>query len=224
MIQTTRRTFIKKSLGALSGIWVLFGPIFSGAQWVWGRTKKIILPKGTKRESLIGKNPADLDTRNLEITPLPEFRTMGLTELEISPDSWRLNIDGQVRNPIEFKLEEITSLPSIERDVLLICPGFFANHGHWKGVSIGPLLNKAGVMDHVTHVTIHGAAGADNKRNRFPIGDILSGKVFLAYQVNEYDLPQKHGYPLRVVAEDYYGFTWVKYVYRITAEKDDDTN
>ena len=75
-------------------------------------------------------------------------------------------------------------------------------------------------MDNITHIIIHGAAGADDKSERFPIADILSNKVFLAYQVNGYPLPQKHGYPLRVVAEDYYGFTWVKYVYRVTTEKE----
>jgi sulfoxide reductase catalytic subunit YedY len=224
MTNTTRRTFIKKGLGVISGIWVLFGPLLSGVQWVWGQTKKIILPKGTKRESLISKDPADLDTRHLEITPLPEFRTMGLTDLEINPKTWRLRIDGEVQNSIEFNLEEITSLPSIERDVLLICPGVFANYGRWKGVSIGPLLKRAGIKDNVTHITIHGATGVEDDSNRFPIGDILSGKVFLAYQVNGEKLPRKHGYPLRVVAEDYFGFNWVKYVYRITVEKGDDSN
>jgi DMSO/TMAO reductase YedYZ molybdopterin-dependent catalytic subunit len=219
MIHTTRRTFIKKSLGVLSGIWVLFTPLFTGVRWVWGQTKKIILPKGTTRESLISKNPADLDTRNLEITPLPEFRTMGLTDLEVNPKTWRLSIDGEVQNTIQFNLKEIISLPSVERDVLLICPGVFVNYGRWKGVSIGPLLKKAWMKDQVTHITIHGATGADDKSNRFPIRDILSGKVFLAYQVNGETLPRKHGYPLRVVAEDYYGSNWVKYVYRITAEK-----
>jgi sulfoxide reductase catalytic subunit YedY len=49
--------------------------------------------------------------------------------------------------------------------------------------------------------------------------DILSDKVFLAFGVNGEDLPRKHGFPLRVVAEDYYGYDWVKYVYRVTAER-----
>jgi DMSO/TMAO reductase YedYZ molybdopterin-dependent catalytic subunit len=33
-------------------------------------------------------------------------------------------------------------------------------------------------------------------------------------------LPQKHGFPLRLVAEDHYGARWVKYVDRITAVAD----
>jgi len=32
------------------------------------------------------------------------------------------------------------------------------------------------------------------------------------------ELPPKHGAPLRVVAEDYYGSDWVKYVDRISVE------
>jgi sulfoxide reductase catalytic subunit YedY len=43
--------------------------------------------------------------------------------------------------------------------------------------------------------------------------------VFLAYQVNGQALPKKHGFPLRVVAEGYYGGDWVKYVYKVVAHK-----
>ncbi|MBW2515672.1 MAG: molybdopterin-dependent oxidoreductase, partial [Deltaproteobacteria bacterium] len=46
-----------------------------------------------------------------------------------------------------------------------------------------------------------------------------SDKVFLAYEVNGEKLPVRHGFPLRIVAEDYYGDDWVKYVYRIEAIK-----
>lgn len=47
---------------------------------------------------------------------------------------------------------------------------------------------------------------------------VLSNKVFLAYAVNGKPLPQKHGFPLRVVAEEHYGFNWIKYVHKITIE------
>ncbi|HHP7236161.1 MAG TPA: molybdopterin-dependent oxidoreductase [Desulfobacterales bacterium] len=44
-----------------------------------------------------------------------------------------------------------------------------------------------------------------------------SDQVFLDYEVNGVPLPQKHGFPLRLVAEDHYGARWVKSVDRITA-------
>ncbi len=46
--------------------------------------------------------------------------------------------------------------------------------------------------------------------------DVISNRVFLAYQVNGEVLPRRHGFPLRVVAEGYYGYDWVKYVRKIT--------
>jgi sulfoxide reductase catalytic subunit YedY len=110
-------------------------------------------------------------------------------------------------------------MPSIERNVLLICPGFFAYHARWKGISVAKLLETAGLGSDVTEVTFSGPNGRYEKTDRFPIEDILSDKVFLAYSVNGSVLPKKHGFPLRVVAEDYYGGEWVKYVYKITANK-----
>jgi len=51
----------------------------------------------------------------------------------------------------------------------------------------------------------------------FTPAEVAAGKVFLAYAVNGQALPQKHGFPLRVVAEDRFGSDWVKYVYKIEA-------
>jgi sulfoxide reductase catalytic subunit YedY len=73
--------------------------------------------------------------------------------------------------------------------------------------------------ENATHVTVRGPRGASEKVERFPIQDILSNKVFLAYGVNGQILPQRHGFPIRIVAEGYYGDDWVKYVDVITVEK-----
>ncbi len=210
-----RRNFLKL---ALTGLGLLLNWPLSGLRWAWAETKRVILPKGTKRESLIGRNPAELDARNLEVTPLGDFGTMGLTDHGVNLDAWRLEVGGHVRRPLSLDYSHIKGLPSIERNVLLICPGVFANHGSWKGISINEVLRRAEVMDGVTHVTIRGPKGPNEKAVRYPIGDILSNKIFLAYGVNGRELPKEHGFPLRVVAEDYYGYDWVKYVEGITAD------
>ena len=56
----------------------------------------------------------------------------------------------------------------------------------------------------------------DGKSATFSLADILTDKIFLAYQVNGKELPRKHGFPLRVVAEDSYGSDWLKYVNRVS--------
>jgi sulfoxide reductase catalytic subunit YedY len=71
----------------------------------------------------------------------------------------------------------------------------------------------------ITHVTFRGPEGSYEKVERFEMTEIVSHKVFLAYQVNGRVLPRKHGFPLRIVAEDHYGSSWVKYVYKIEVHK-----
>ena len=213
----TRRQFIKLTIKLLTGLGLLFSSVGSGLRKAYAQTKRILLPKGTALSTLTNKNPADLDTRNLELLPLQEFRTMGLTDHEVDLNTWRLEIGGHVTVASKLTYEQILELPSIERNVLLICPGVFSNHGRWKGISLMTLLDLARMKPGTTHVTAYGPQGPYEKVERFTIDDIRSDKVFLAYAVNGEALPQKHGYPLRIVAEDYYGANWVKYVYKIEA-------
>jgi DMSO/TMAO reductase YedYZ molybdopterin-dependent catalytic subunit len=214
-----RRQFIKLILGFFAGLGLLFSPLAVGIRWVWAKAQKIILPKGTQVKTLIGKNPANLDTRNLELTPTEKFGTMGLASHQVDLKKWQLEINGRVQRPIKLRYSQVTEIPSVKKDVLLICPGVFAYHARWEGVSVAKLLEKAQASSDATHVSFSGPEGWNEKTERFPIEDIRSDRVFLAYNVNNNALPEKHGFPLRAVAEGYYGSQWVKYVYKVTVHK-----
>ena len=214
----SKRRFLKISIKFITGISLLVSPLFSWIRLVRAKVQKMILPKDFPRKDLVDKNPADLDTHELDITPLKDFGTMGITDQETNLDVWRLKVEGLVERPFQLTYSQILTLPAIERNVLLICPGFFANHGRWKGISMTALLEKAIVKDKATLVTFRGPEGKYEKTERFYLKDALSDKVFLAYEVNGKPLPKKHGFPLRVVAEGHYGFNWVKYVHKITID------
>ena len=214
-----RRHFIKLILSGFAALGIMFSPLADAIRVVWARTKKIILPKGTRMEHLIGKDPADLDTRNLDLTPLDDFETMGLDDHRVNLNNWQLEIDGLVQRPIKLAYSRVIELAPVKRDVLLICPGVFAYHARWQGISVAKLLEMARINPDATHVIFSGPKGTREKSERFLIEDILSERVFLAYGVNDEILPRKHGFPLRVVAEGYYGGEWLKYVYKITAHK-----
>ena len=215
----TRRQFIKFSIKFLAGLGAFFSTMGKWLAKAYAETKRILLPKGTDLSTLSNKNPATLDTRNLEVRPLKDFETMGQDDYKVNLKSWRLVVEGNVDAATKLTYSRILELPSIERKVLLICPGFFANHGSWKGVSLMTVLNLARMKADTTHIIVSGPQGSYEKAEKFPIADVRSDKVFLAYQVNGVDLPQKHGFPLRIVAEDYYGSEWVKYVYKVEAIK-----
>jgi sulfoxide reductase catalytic subunit YedY len=214
----TRRQFLQTAITCLTTLGVFFNPAFSYIKTAYAKAKRILVPRGTKMKNLIGEDPAELDTSDLAVIPLKDFETMGDTEYKVNLEQWRLEITGKVKNPLQLTYTQILELPAIERKILMICPGFFSNHGLWKGVSIWELLQTAGMAEGITHVTLRGAASYGEKVDRFELEAIQSNHVFLAYQVNGEILPQKHGYPLRAVAADRHGSCWTKYVHTVEAD------
>ncbi len=154
-------------------------------------------------------NPAEIDNRNLEIDPLHQFGTMGPTDVAIELKAYRLKVTGKVMHPLSLSYEQILKYPSLTETVLLICPGFFSNNGRWTGVNLTSLVQEAQVKKEAQYIDINGVHG---KGVRIPIKKLNQKKIFLAYRVNGETLPQKHGFPLRLVYEDAYGYDWVKYV------------
>ena len=211
----TRREFIQ--LVARIGL-KSFGIIALGAikvRTVFAEIKKRILPRGTNPRELFDENPEYLDTRNLEVTPIGQFDTMGDTDIEIDLDDWRLEVTGAVQQPLRLTYADLLIMPAVERKVLLICPGFFSYHGDWKGVSVQALLKRAGVQPGSDRLRFFGESPLGDKNEIFTMADLEGDAVFLAYNVNGRALPRKHGFPLRVVAEGHWGSEWVKYVYKV---------
>jgi DMSO/TMAO reductase YedYZ molybdopterin-dependent catalytic subunit len=177
----------------------------------WAKAKQL-LPKGFPKNRLLNMNPAEIDNRNLEIDPLEKFGTMGPTDVVINSNTFRLKVTGKVERPFSLSYDQILKLPSLTETVLLICPGFFSNNGRWTGVSLKSLLQEAQVKKEAQYIDINGAHG---KGVRIPLKALDQKRIFLAYRVNREILPQKHGFPLRLVYEDAYGYDWVKYVEEI---------
>ena len=200
----SRRTFIRIGLGTF-----LLGWNFVSN--VWAKAKQL-LPKGFPKNQLLNMNPAEIDSRNLDIDPLKEFGTMGPTDIAIALKTYRLKVTGKVGRPLSLSYDEVLKHPSLTETVLLICPGFFSNNGRWTGVNLKSVLQEAQVKKEAQYIDISGAHG---KNVRIPLKALDQKKIFLAYRVNGETLPQKHGFPLRLVYEDAYGSDWVKYVEEI---------
>ena len=174
----------------------------------WALVRQL-LPKGFPKAKLLNMNPAEIDNRNLAVDPLKQFGTMGPTDVAIDLKTYRLKVSGKVGRPLSLSYDQILRYPSVTEVVLLICPGFFSINGRWTGVHLKDLLQEAQLKKEAQYVGINGAG---NKSVRIPVKKIIQKKIFLAYQVNGIKLPQKHGFPLRLVYEDAYGSGWVKYV------------
>ncbi len=197
----SRRIFLKIGLG----IFLLGWSFISN---VWAKAKQL-LPRGFPKNQLLNMNPAEVDNRNLEVDPLNQFGTMGPTDVAIDSKTYRLKVTGKVERPLSLSYDQILKYPSLTETVLLICPGFFSNNGRWAGVNLKSLIQEAQIKKEAQYIDI---VGVHEKRVRIPLKTLDQKRVLLAYRVNGETLPQKHGFPLRLVYEDAYGYDWVKYI------------
>ena len=213
-----RRQFLKIGIGFPVGLGLVLNPLFSLASKVFAMAPKrtAIIGSDKKDPAVMSQPGSQYDT---DLTDLRDFQTMGTTDYEVDLDEWRLKVFGLSKSPLSFTYQEILKLPSIEKKITLVCPGFFANTGLWKGLSIKELMENIAVDKHISRVVISGPEKPYTKRETFTLEDILTDKVFLAYGVNGETLPKRNGFPLRVAAEGHTGSEWVKYVYKISFEK-----
>ncbi|MCB2190776.1 MAG: molybdopterin-dependent oxidoreductase [Deltaproteobacteria bacterium] len=208
----SRRNFVTSLIKVSTGVFLGLGGL---AQSAGAAAKRKLLPKGTSAERLSHLNPQNVDASQLGITPLEKFETMGLSDHRVDIGTWRLEVAGKVDAPMSLDYSQVKSLPMVERKELLICPGVFSYKALYQGVLLKVLLAKAGLGKEAKEVIISGPRGSWSKKERFTLGEIHAGRVFLAWSVNGRPLPIKHGFPLRVVAPDHYGDDWVKYADKV---------
>ena len=96
----------------------------------------------TDRETLRNKDPALLDIRNLDPIPVMDFEAMGDSDYRVDIGEWRLELNGRAKKLLRLNYSQILALPSIERDVLLICPGFLPITAIGRAFLWRSILNK----------------------------------------------------------------------------------
>ncbi|CAB5085990.1 hypothetical protein D3OALGB2SA_963 [Olavius algarvensis associated proteobacterium Delta 3] len=212
----SRREFFRILAGVLTKAASVAVLLMTGARSAAAFFKRQMLPVGSDPSRLYDEDPKYLDTRNLEITPIIKFDTMGDANVEVDLDQWRLEVTGDVQKPLQLSYPEILKLPPIKRKVLLICAGLFSYHAEYTGISLRYLLEMGDAAKQASRLAFYGRGESFvGKKERFRIKEITEDKLFLAYSVNGQPLPRQQGFPLRLVAEDHVGNTWVKYVYKV---------
>ena len=169
------------------------------------------------------------EMRNVDssITSTEDLHTTG-NPPEVDIETYRLEVEGLVDSPLSLTYEDILAYPTVTEVVLLICPGAFNDNAEWTGVPVWRLLEEAGIKSEATGVVFRAieapsstpySAGSGSYSSTIPIEEVTANNsIFLAHTVNGEMLPLEHGYPLRLVAKDRFGYDWVKWVERVVVE------
>ena len=92
----------------------------------------------------------------------------------------------------------------------------------WAGVDLAELFGELGISADASHLWAFGldhgefaGEAQDSYLKDIPLGRLEEGDVLIAYELNGAPLPQKHGFPARLVVPGYFGTNSVKWLSRL---------
>jgi sulfoxide reductase catalytic subunit YedY len=174
------------------------------------------LAPNTPKYNIINMDPGKVDPSDLPLDRIDQLQATGTPQKIEDISAWRLAVKGKgLDHAMSLGYADLLALPLVRKKVLLICPGVFEGYLEWEGVPLSVLLENARARSDFTNISFK---CYDGYSERFSREEATKHLLFLAVRVNGETLPAAHGYPVRLVAEDFYGGRWVKWITEIIVE------
>lgn len=165
--------------------------------------------------------PAEVrEYRGEQLSSIADFRENSIRGPQyVNASTYTLTIDGQVENRKEYSYDAlIERFPHYRKVVTLYCVEGWDVTILWEGVRVNDLLLEAGVKPGANTVIFY---AEDGYSSSLPLTYIEDRDILLAHAMNDVTLPAERGFPFELVAEDRWGYKWVKWVTRIEVSDDE---
>lgn len=151
------------------------------------------------------------EERQFERNTLFEGLHVTGSPVDIDIATFRLSVGGKVDRDLSLSFDDIMALATVDKRLVLECPGFFTDVGVWTGVPVRTILDLAGVQQGADTVRF---ISADNiYKTRIPLADVrASQEILVAYRFNGKPFHRVHGFPIRLTAGGREGSDWVKWL------------
>jgi len=144
-------------------------------------------------------------------TPTADFYRVdtNLTVPKVSKDSWKLEVDGDVKKPFSLTFDELAAMPLIERNITMTCVsnevgGGYIGAATWLGVRLTDILDRAGVGTSADQLL---STAVDGFTISTPLAAARDGRdAMVAIGMNGQALTDVHGFPARLITPGLYGF------------------
>jgi len=175
---------------------------------------------GTQNENVTSLTSVEVrEYEGERLSSIADFRENSIRGPQyINQSAYILEISGLVTRPISLSYNEvIEEYPAYEKKVTLFCVEGWEVTLLWKGVRVEDLLTTAGVNPAANTVIFY---AADGYSTSLPLDYIEDHDILLAHSMNGVVLPAERGFPFQLVAEDRWGYKWIKWVTRIEVSDD----
>ncbi len=130
-----------------------------------------------------------------------------------------MKVDGLVQQPLIYTYDDvINNHQSYQKLVTLDCVEGWSVTILWQGVLINDLIARAGIKPEAKIIIFH---AYDGYTTSLPLQYIQDNNIMLAYKMNDVVLPPERGFPFELVAEQKWGYKWIKWVTEIELSSDE---
>lgn len=132
---------------------------------------------------------------------------------QVNISTYHLTVSGLANRTRVFTYDEILAkYPHYSKVVTLHCVEGWDTTILWEGVLVRDILADAGPQTGADTVIL---TARDGYTTSFPLTYLIDRDILLAYRMNNVTLPVERGYPFQLVAEDKWGYKWIKWVEKI---------
>ena len=168
----------------------------------------------------------------------------------VDPETFRLEVKGEVDCPLSLSLDDFTRFPRRELVATIQCAGNrrselvdlkpipnelpwgseAVSNARWGGVALADVLAAARPGPGALHASFCGLDDVERHGKRFhfggsvPIAKAMSPELLLATEMNGEPLPPLHGFPVRVVVPGWIGARSVKWLHKVKLQAEPSDN
>lgn len=144
------------------------------------------------------------------INDLRDVSISGTQYIDI--EEYRLEITGLVEKTQKLTYEEVLDFSKYSKVVEINCVVGWSAKILWEGVLVDDLLRQAQVKPEAKIAIFY---ARDGFTTSLPLDYLRDNKILLAYKINDVVLPPQKGFPFQLVAEQKWGYKWIKWIDRI---------
>jgi len=175
----------------------------------------LLFPKGPGGQGTIALPSAEVRSyEGKDLSSVNDFSENSIKGPQhVNLSEYRLTVTGLTNRTDVYTYDEVLEkYPHYTKVVTLFCVEGWDTTILWEGVLVRDVINTAGIDPRATTVifTAH-----DGYTTSLPLDYVISRDILMAYKMNNVTLPAERGFPFQLVAEDKWGYKWIKWIEKI---------
>ncbi len=137
----------------------------------------------------------------------------------VEADAYTLQVTGLVENQKIYTYDSVLEKQSYEKVVKLYCVEGWEATILWEGVLVKDIVAEAVPKEGANTIILY---AYDGYSTSFPLDYVMENDIIMAYKMNGVTLPPERGFPFQLIAEDKWGYKWIKWITSIEISDNND--